>query len=288
MTRYLGLSRGRHDTLINITKGERIMQDLFDMCDAPCGCDDVADNPAVMPLIGDAAPEFSAQTTNGPINFPADYAGRWVVLFSHPGDFTPVCTSEFMAFQALSDELARINTALVGLSVGSVASHLAWIHAIHDIKWRGWENMEITFPVIEDTGMKIAKMYGMIHPNASDTRAVRAVFIIDPSGIIRVILYYPASTGRNFDEIKRMVVALQTADAFKVATPADWWPGDDVLVGAPSTAVGMRRITQNMATGGAGRDVRAWFFAFKELVADDIETKLQQKTAVKKKNKNIA
>ncbi|MBD5391638.1 peroxiredoxin [bacterium] len=227
-----------------------------------------------MPLIGDAAPEFTAMTTNGPINFPSDYAGHWVVLFSHPSDFTPVCTSEFMAFQAMADELESLNTKLVGLSVGSVSSHLAWIDAIRDIKWREWENMEITFPVIDDIGMRVAKLYGMIHPNASGTHAVRAVFIIDPAGIIRAILYYPASTGRSFDEIKRMVIALQTTDAFKVSTPADWLPGDDVLVGAPQTSDDMRRVMQSMSRPDKNRDVQAWFLTFRTLPAGDIESKL--------------
>lgn len=253
------------------------MHDLFDLCE----CNDDAamdDTPTTMPLIGDTAPEFHAETTNGPINFPSDYAGKWVVLFSHPSDFTPVCTSEFMAFQALADELKKINTELVGLSVGSVSSHLAWIDAIRDIKWRGWENMEITFPVIDDVSMRVAKKYGMIHPNASDTHAVRAVFIIDPTGIIRAILYYPASTGRNFDEIKRMVMALQTADAFGVATPADWMPGDEVLVGAPSTSDDMRRVMQNMRAPNSDTNVRAWFFTFRQLPADKITERLNKQS----------
>lgn len=261
------------------------MHDLFDIC--PCEAEP-EETERSMPLIGDPAPEFTAQTTNGIIHFPADYAGRWVVLFSHPADFTPVCTSEFMAFQALQQELAEINTALIGLSVGSISSHLAWIEAIRHIKYRDWENMEITFPVIDDVGMKTAKKYGMIHPNASDTHAVRAVFIIDPVGIIRAILYYPASTGRNFDEIKRMVVALQTADAFKVSTPADWRPGDDVLVSAPGTSNDMRRTMQNMSNPDRTRDIKAWFLIFKPLAADDITEKLQRKQNTKKKPKNIA
>lgn len=260
------------------------MHDLFDIC--PCG-DDAEETSSSIPLIGDPAPEFTAQTTNGVMHFPADYAGRWVVLFSHPADFTPVCTSEFMAFQALQQELAEINTALVGLSVGSISSHLAWIEAIRHIKYRDWENMEISFPVIDDSGMKIAKKYGMIHPNASDTHAVRAVFIIDPAGIIRAILYYPASTGRNFDEIKRMVVALQTSDAFKVSTPADWRPGDDVLVSAPATSNDMRRTMQHMASSDRTRDIKAWFLIFKALPADEITEKLQKKQSGKKKPKNI-
>ena len=254
------------------------MHDLFDICP----CDTEADTPT-MPLIGDPAPEFNAMTTNGPINFPADFAGKWVVLFSHPSDFTPVCTSEFMAFQALQDELAEMNTVLVGLSVGSVSSHLAWIDAIRGLKWRGWENMEITFPVIDDVGMHVAKLYGMIHPNASGTHAVRAVFIIDPAGIIRAILYYPASTGRNFDEIKRMVVALQTTDAFKVSTPADWVPGDAVLVGAPQTSTDMRRTMQAMSRPARGSDVQAWFMTFRDLPAADIERKIRTRPAAAKK-----
>lgn len=251
------------------------MHDLFDICDCGSG-DESAEMENTMPLIGDPAPEFTAMTTNGPIDFPSDYAGKWVVLFSHPSDFTPVCTSEFMAFQAMYDELKKMNTELVGLSVGSISSHLAWIDAIRDIKWRDMENMEITFPVIDDINMTVATKYGMIHPNASDTHAVRAVFIIDPNGIIRAILYYPASTGRNFQEIKRMVAALQTTDAFKVSTPADWTPGDDVLVSAPATTQDMRRLKQNMRDAKKSADARAWFFTFKKLPADKISEKLHK------------
>lgn len=251
------------------------MHDIFDIYGGGCGCgcgDGDTDTPT-MPLIGDPAPEFSAMTTNGPINFPADYAGQWVVLFSHPSDFTPVCTSEFMAFAALQEELAEINTALVGLSVGSVSSHLAWIDAIHDIKWRDWENVDITFPVIDDIGMHVARLYGMIQPNASGTHAVRAVFIIDPKGIVRTIMYYPASTGRNMGEILRVVVALQTSDAFKCSTPADWMPGDPVLVGAPQTSDDMRK---RQARKDKSMDMRAWFMTFKPLSENTIFAKLQK------------
>lgn len=252
------------------------MHDLFDICD--CGADECTENTApTMPLIGDPAPAFHAMTTNGPVDFPADYAGKWVVLFSHPADFTPVCTSEFMAFQAMGEELRDLNTELIGLSVGSISSHLAWIDAIRGIKYRDWTDMEITFPVIDDAAMRVAKQYGMIHPNASETHAVRAVFIIDPRGIIRAILYYPASTGRNFDEIKRMLVALQTTDAFKVSTPADWLPGDDVLVASPATAEDMRRMMNGMRTPGGKIDSRAWFFSFRALPAEEIANKLQKK-----------
>ena len=233
-----------------------------------------------MPLIGDQAPAFSANTTNGPINFPADYAGRWVILFSHPSDFTPICTTEFMAFQELVPTLHEMNTDLIGLSVGTLASHLAWINAIKEIQWRNWSDVEITFPVIDDQKMTVAKKYGMIQPNASDTHAVRAVFIIDPKGIIRAILYYPASTGRNFDEIMRMLVALQTTDAFKVSTPADWMPGEDVVAGAPATADAMRALE---AHPSRDLDVKAWFLSFKKLSEDRIYDKLYKTPQQKKK-----
>ena len=177
------------------------------------------------------APEFGANTTNGYIHFPHDYRGRWVVFFSHPGDFTPVCTTEFMTFQSMVDDFRALNTELVGLSVDSNASHIAWIQTIHnDITFQGWKNMEITFPVVADVSGEIAQRYGMLQPSAGDTDTVRAVFIIDPRGIIRTILYYPKSVGRNITEIKRIVIALQTSDAFHVATPAEWIPGDDVVV----------------------------------------------------------
>lgn len=184
-----------------------------------------------MPLIGDTAPEFTATTTQGKINFPADYKGKWVILFSHPADFTPVCTSEFMTFARMHDEFKALNTELIGLSVDSLYSHIAWLRTIKEkINWNGMKNMEVTFPLIEDISMNVANKFGMIQPNQSSTQAVRAVFVIDPEAKIRTILYYPLSTGRNFDEIKRIIQALQKADKDGVATPADWRPGQDVIV----------------------------------------------------------
>ena len=184
-----------------------------------------------MPLIGDDAPKFTATTTQGVINFPADYEGKWVILFSHPADFTPVCTSEFMTFARMQHEFKELNTELIGLSVDSLYAHIAWLRTIKEkIKWNGMENMEVTFPLIEDISMNVANKFGMIQPNQSNTQAVRAVFVIDPAAKIRTILYYPLSTGRNFDEIKRIIQALQKADKEGVATPADWRPGDDVIV----------------------------------------------------------
>lgn len=184
-----------------------------------------------MPLIGDLAPSFKAVTTQGDINFPKDYEGKWVILFSHPADFTPVCTTEFMTFASMQDDFKALNTELVGLSVDSLYAHIAWLRAIKEkIEFKGMKNIEVTFPLIEDITMNVAKKYGMIQPNQSNTQAVRAVFIIDPESKIRTILYYPLSTGRNFDEIKRIILALQKADKEGVATPADWRPGDDLII----------------------------------------------------------
>lgn len=155
-----------------------------------CPCNGHHDTPTA-PLIGDMAPEFTASTTNGRVNFPTDYAGRWVILFSHPADFTPVCTTEFMAFQAMLPQFQALNTDIIGLSVGTLSGHLAWLDAIRGIDYRDWHNIQITFPVIDDMNMEIAHRYGMIHHNAADGKTVRAVFIIDPHGVIRAILYYP-------------------------------------------------------------------------------------------------
>ena len=215
------------------------------------------------PLIGDPAPKFRATTTNGKINFPDDYAGRWVVFFSHPMDFTPVCTTEFLAFQAAYDEFRKLNTDIIGLSVGGVLSHLAWFRSIHDdIKFKEYKNVEITFPVIADIDLSIAKLYGMIHANISDTKTVRAVFIVDPKGIIRTILYYPQTTGRNIQEILRILVALQTTDVFGVSTPADWVPGTPVIEPSPQT---MSDVQKRMNLSSKNKNIQAWYLTFREL-----------------------
>jgi len=189
-----------------------------------------------MPRIGDKAPEFKAVTTQGMINFPEDYSGSWVILFSHPADFTPVCTSEFITFASLEEKFAKANTKLVGLSVDGLYSHIAWLRTIKEkIEYKGMKNVEVTFPLIADIKMDVAKAFGMVQPGASDTQAVRAVFYIDPDSKIRALIYYPLSNGRNFDEIKRLLIAMQTSDKHKVATPADWRPGDDVIVPPPGS-----------------------------------------------------
>src|SRR5574338_487185 len=189
-----------------------------------------------MPRIGDKAPSFSAETTQGTIHFPEDFKGKWIILFSHPADFTPVCTSEFMTFAKREKEFAKLNTQLVGLSVDGLYSHIAWLRTIREkIEFRDMKNMEVKFPLIEDITMTVAKKYGMIQPNESSTKAIRAVFFIDPKGIIRAIIYYPLSLGRNFNELKRVLIGLQTADKYAVALPADWQPGEDVIVPPPNS-----------------------------------------------------
>ena len=181
-----------------------------------------------MPRIGDQAPAFEAVTTQGRIKFPEDFKGKWKILFSHPADFTPVCTSEFMTFASRAAEFEALNTQLIGLSVDGLYSHIAWLRTIQEkIQYKGMKNVEVKFPLIEDITMDIARKYGMIQPGESATQAVRAVFFIDPKNVIRTIIYYPLSLGRNFDELKRVLVGLQTADEFGVALPADWQPGDE-------------------------------------------------------------
>lgn len=212
-----------------------------------------------MPLIGDRAPAFRAMTTQGKVDFPVDYKGSWVVLFSHPADFTPVCTTEFITFAAMAEEFAEMNTKLIGLSIDSLHSHLAWVKNIEEIKWNDHENVKIPFPVIADISMNVAKKYGMLQ-TVANTQTVRAVFVIDPEGIIRTILYYPMSVGRNLDEIKRIVTALQLHDEEDISTPANWNQGDDVLLGAP--------LTLEEAEDRKNRDdieVLEWYLAKKKL-----------------------
>jgi len=222
----------------------------------------------IMPRIGEKAPSFKAVSTQGEINFPEQYSGDWVVLFSHPADFTPVCTSEFMTFAKLEKDFADLNCKLVGLSVDGLYSHIAWLRTIKEkIEYKGMKNIEVKFPLIEDITMEVAQKYGMIQPGESSTKAVRAVFIIDPKGIIRTIIYYPLSTGRNFAELLRVLVALQTADNFSVATPADWQPGDDVIV-PPAGSCGVAKDRMDGAEDGV--TCYDWFFCTKKISVEQI------------------
>jgi peroxiredoxin (alkyl hydroperoxide reductase subunit C) len=221
-----------------------------------------------MPRIGDKAPEFTAKTTQGDINYPSDYKGSWSILFSHPADFTPVCTTEFMTFATLEEKFAKANCKLVGLSVDGLYSHIAWLRRIKEtMEFKGMKDVEVKFPLIEDITMDVAKLYGMIQPNEDTTKAVRAVFFVDPEGIIRAIVYYPLSLGRNFDELYRALIAMQAADAFNCATPADWRPGDDVIV-PPAGSCGTAE--DRMEGREEGVECVDWFFCTKKVSEDKV------------------
>jgi peroxiredoxin (alkyl hydroperoxide reductase subunit C) len=229
----------------------------------------------VVPRIGDEAPAFKAVTTQGEINFPQDYKGKWVILFSHPADFTPVCTSEFITFGYQEAEFKALNCQLVGLSIDGLYSHIAWLRTIKEkIEFKGMKNVEVNFPLIEDITMSVAKRYGMIQPGESSTKAVRAVFFVDPKGKIRTIIYYPLSLGRNFDELKRVLIALQTADNFSIATPADWRPGDDVIV---PTAGSCGTAKNRMEGKEAGVTCKDWFFCTKKLPKEKVMEAINKK-----------
>lgn len=216
-----------------------------------------------VPLIGEDAPAFTAETTAGKISFPADYQGKWVILFSHPADFTPVCTTEFMTFAKMMPEFKALNCELIGLSIDSTFSHIAWLRTIKEkIRYKDMRDVEVTFPVIADIKMEVSRRYGMLQPAASDTKAVRAVFFIDPKGKVRALLYYPLSNGRNFAEIKRLLIAMQTSDAHQCATPADWQPGDDVIIPPPGSCGAAKERVEK-----AGKDYECldWFMCLKKL-----------------------
>lgn len=205
--------------------------------------------------LGGPAPDFTATTTDGPIRLSEWNKDKWVILFSHPADFTPVCTTEFVAFAEVADKLAQRNTVLLGNSIDSVFSHIAWIRNIKEKL-----GVDIPFPVIADLDQKVARLYGMIHTPSAVTAAVRCVFFIDPKRNLRAMIYYPLNIGRNFDEIVRVVDALQTADKNGVACPANWRPGDDVVVPAPATAKGAAERLESKEF-----DVKDWYLSTKKL-----------------------
>lgn len=206
-----------------------------------------------VPELNKPAPSFNAVTTDGPRTL-EDYKGKWLVLFSHPADFTPVCTTEFMAFAKRQQEFKKLNTELLGLSIDSNYSHLAWMRNIKDNF-----DVDIGFPIIADLDMKVASSYGMIHPGASDTSAVRATFIIDDKGILRAMVYYPMTNGRSIDEFLRLINALQTSDSNGVATPEGWQPGEKVIVPPPATADGAKSRMEE------GYECTDWYFCKKSL-----------------------
>ncbi len=206
-----------------------------------------------MPRINDPAPDFEAKSTQGPLKL-SDYKGKWVVLFSHPADFTPVCTTEFVEFAKRADEFKQRNAQLIGLSVDSVPAHIAWIRNIEQNF-----GVRIDFPVIADLDTRVAQTYGLIHPSASETATVRAVFIIDEQQKIRAIIYYPMTCGRNIDEVLRALDAMQTADANACATPANWQKGDKVVVPPPQTTADAEKRMQS------DYEVTDWYFSKRNL-----------------------
>ena len=228
----------------------------------------------VMPRIGEPAPEFTANTTQGKINFPADFTGKWIILFSHPADFTPVCTSEFITFGSMQADFEKLNCQLVGLSIDGLASHIAWLREVRKIEWKEFKNIDVEFPLIDDVSMNVARKYGMLQPGESETKAVRAVFFIDPKGMVRAMIYYPLSLGRNFDELKRVLVALQTSDNFRVSMPADWRPGDPVIVPAPSTMEALKKRDSGKEDGVT---CHSWWFCTRKLSKEEVESKLGNK-----------
>jgi peroxiredoxin (alkyl hydroperoxide reductase subunit C) len=206
------------------------------------------------PRIGDPAPQFEVVTTFGPLKL-SDYKGKWLIMFSHPADFTPVCTTEFIAFAQIHGKLRELNCELLGLSIDSVYSHIAWARTVEEKL-----GQKITFPIIADLDKKVATLYGMIMPGESKTETSRCVFVIDPEQTIRAIIYYPLSTGRNMDEILRLIQALQTSDKYGIATPANWRPGEKVIIPPPRT---QQAAEERMKETGI--ECKDWFFSKKDL-----------------------
>jgi peroxiredoxin 2/4 len=205
------------------------------------------------PRLNKPAPDFKAQTTQGERTL-SDYKGKWLLLFSHPADFTPVCTSEFISFAKAASAFKDLNCKLLGLSIDGLSSHIAWARNIEE-KF----GIKIPFPIIEDIKMDVARAYGMVHPGASDTQAVRAAFFIDPKGVMRAMVYYPMSNGRSIKEFLRLLQAMQTSDKSSVATPEGWMPGDDVLVPPPKTSdAADKRVSEGFHTTD-------WYYSSKAL-----------------------
>jgi peroxiredoxin (alkyl hydroperoxide reductase subunit C) len=205
--------------------------------------------------LGMPAPDFEAKSTHGKLKL-SDYKGKWVILFSHPGDFTSVCTTEFMAFARKHDEFAKRNVKLLGLTVDSLPSHIAWVRSIEERM-----GVHIPFPTIADLDASISRMYGMVHPNVDPVVPIRSLFVIDPDGIVRMIFFYPPHVGRSTDEILRIMDALQLVSREKVATPADWKPGDPVLVGSPHTQM----EAEERMRSHEGLDCKDWYLCTKKM-----------------------
>ncbi|MEO6816864.1 MAG: peroxiredoxin [Edaphobacter sp.] len=211
-----------------------------------------------IPRIMEPAPDFEAKSTHGLIRL-SDYTsrGKWVLLFSHPADFTPVCSTEFIEFARSYDDFEKINVQLIGVSIDSVFSHIAWVRDLEQIG-----GIQVKFPVIADLDQKVSSAYGLVHEAAADTATVRGVFAIDPKGTVRALIYYPMQLGRNIDELFRVFQALQTADDNGVSCPANWHPGQPVIVAAPATVEDAAKRTSGTVSG---LDVQSWYLSKKDL-----------------------
>jgi peroxiredoxin (alkyl hydroperoxide reductase subunit C) len=212
-----------------------------------------------IPLIGEPAPKFTAESTMGPINFPDDYYAKWKILFSHPADFTAVCSSEILELAFLQEDFKELNTQLVVVSTDAVSSHIEWVKSLESAKYKSREPVRINFPLVSDKSMEVSRKYGMLHSYSSTTKDVRGVFIIDPNDKIRAVFFYPLEIGRNLDEIKRTIIALQTAEKDNVLIPADWQPGGDVMMHSPKTSAEADKLLLKDTPGVYSVNWYMWF-----------------------------
>jgi peroxiredoxin (alkyl hydroperoxide reductase subunit C) len=187
-------------------------------------------NVTEIPLLGDKAPSFSGESTQGVIHFPKDFGDHWKLILSHPRDFTPVCTTELLELANMQEEFKKLNVDIIVISTDTLYSHQAWIKSMEGIKFRDREAVKIDFPLVDDNSKRISYKYGMLHKNINISKDVRGVFVVDPENTIRLVQFYPMEVGRNMNEIKRTIMALQTTATAQVCTPANWEPGDDVLI----------------------------------------------------------
>jgi peroxiredoxin (alkyl hydroperoxide reductase subunit C) len=207
----------------------------------------LAQEPSVtrIPLIGEPAPKFTAESTTGTITFPNDNHSKWTILFSHPADFTAVCSTEILELAAMQEDFEKLNCRLMVISTDAVSSHIEWVKSLETIQYKGRNPVKIRFPLISDKNLEISRKYGMIHPDANTTRDVRGVFIVGPEEKIEGIFFYPMNVGRNMDEIKRTLIALQTSEKDNVLMPANWNPGNDVLLPSPKTSAEADKLLKN-------------------------------------------
>jgi len=212
-----------------------------------------------IPLLGEFAPKFTAESTKGKITFPDDYVMKWKILFSHPSDFTPVCSSEIIELASMQEDFKKLETQLVVISTDGLESHVAWVKSLEAVKYKGKTTLKINFPLVADNSRVVSKMYGMIHSYTNITKDVRGVFIIDPNDRVRAVFFYPSDVGRNIEEIKRTLIALQTTEKKNVLTPANWMPGQDYLLHAPKSKAEADKLTQKNDPELYSLDWYFWF-----------------------------